>query len=266
MGIFGEDLLDAPPEEGQGVLEEGLTSPDEGQLDDQPESEEPALTPEEEEERMKEDLVRAKFNSKDDIVKAYRELERKLGSRDDEKEGLKRQLELAAQYIQTLAAGRQQAQEAPEAPKEPEDPAAWLEQFYEHGPQAVDARVQAKLAEFEQRLQQRLEPVQQHLTQEYYNQQAMALAGKYSDFKELAPTMSVIYEKYPQLAGMPNGMELAYQMAKGLKQTSPSPDPAKQAARMPGSAGARTGKAKTPEDSIRESIFGSPGTTQGIFG
>lgn len=262
MGIFGEDLLDAPsPEEGQEGLEQG-TGPDEGQLDT-PETEEPALTPEEAEERMKMETIRAKFNSEDDLIKSYRELERKLGTRDEEKEWLRQQLDTTTRYLQALAPKLEQPQGEPE---EPEDPAAWLEQFYERGPEAVDARVQAKLEQFERQLQQQLAPVQQHLMQEYYNQQALALANKHSDFRELAPTMSVIYEKYPQLAAMPNGMELAYQMAKTSKPAEPSNNPAKQAARMPGSAGARTGKAQTPEDAIRESIFGTPGKPQGIFG
>ena len=116
------------------------------------------------------------------------------------------------------------------------------------------------------------------MTQEYYNRQAQALAAKYKDFNDYADAMVEVLRQYPEIASHPNGLEIAYRMAKAAKLEAELPKLAekakeegekaaieKQAARMPGSSARKTEKPKDPEELIKEAVFGA-GEVQGIFG
>lgn len=272
-GIFDDDLLelDESPETGQD-FEEQATGPEgqpEGSTEDT--SEEPEQT---EGEPLQGEPLLGKFKSVDDLVKSYQELERKLGSRDEEKEQLRQQLYMLQGYLQALPQmGQQQpTPEQQQAKDEYDELLAEFEQLYPGLTKAMlrqqEKVMSERLQQIEQKIGQAVAPVQQFMIQEHFNRQALELAAKYPDFKDYAQDMMQIYQTQPMLAAMPDGMETAYQMAKArhivaASQTAQT-EAGKAAARLPGSSGARTAKPQDAEKAFLEDIFGS-GEPTGIF-
>lgn len=272
-GIFDDDLLelDESPETGQD-FEEQATGPEgqpEGSTEDT--SEEPEQT---EGEPLQGEPLLGKFKSVDDLVKSYQELERKLGSRDEEKEQLRQQLYMLQGYLQALPQmGQQQpTPEQQQAKDEYDELLAEFEQLYPGLTKALirqqEKVMSERLQQIEQKVGQAVAPVQQFMMQEYFNRQALELAAKYPDFKDYAQDMMQIYQTQPMLAAMPDSMETAYQMAKArhvvaASQTAQT-EAGKAAARLPGSSGARTAKPQDAEKAFLEDIFGS-GEPTGIF-
>lgn len=272
-GIFDDDLLelDESPETGQD-FEEQATGPEgqpEGSAEDT--SEEPEQT---EGEPLQGEPLLGKFKSVDDLVKSYQELERKLGSRDEEKEQLRQQLYMLQGYLQALPQmGQQQpTPEQQQAKDEYDELLAEFEQLYPGLTKAMirqqEKVMSERLQQIEQKVGQAVAPVQQFMMQEHFNRQALELAAKYPDFKDYAQDMMQIYQTQPMLAAMPDGMETAYQMAKArhvvaASQTAQT-EAGKAAARLPGSSGARTAKPQDAEKAFLADIFGS-GEPTGIF-
>ncbi len=272
-GIFDDDLLelDESPETGQD-FEEQATGPEgqpEGSTEDT--SEEPEQT---EGEPLQGEPLLGKFKSVDDLVKSYQELERKLGSRDEEKEQLRQQLYMLQGYLQALPQmGQQQpTPEQQQAKDEYDELLAEFEQLYPGLTKALirqqEKVMSERLQQIEQKVGQAVAPLQQFMMQEHFNRQALELAAKYPDFKDYAQDMMQIYQTQPMLAAMPDGMETAYQMAKArhvvaASQTAQT-EAGKAAARLPGSSGARTAKPQDAEKAFLEDIFGS-GEPTGIF-
>lgn len=271
-GIFDDDLLelDESPETGQD-FEEQATGP-EGQPEGQPEgsTEDTSKEPE----QTEGEPLLGKFKSVDDLVKSYQELERKLGSRDEEKEQLRQQLYMLQGYLQALPQmGQQQpTPEQQQAKDEYDELLAEFEQLYPGLTKALirqqEKVMSERLQQIEQKVGQVVAPLQQFMMQEYFNRQALELAAKYPDFKDYAQDMMQIYQTQPMLAAMPDGMETAYQMAKArhvvaASQTAQT-EAGKAAARLPGSSGARTAKPQDAEKAFLEDIFGS-GEPTGIF-
>lgn len=272
-GIFDDDLLelDESPETGQD-FEEQATGPEgqpEGSTEDT--SEEPEQT---EGEPLQGEPLLGKFKSVDDLVKSYQELERKLGSRDEEKEQLRQQLYMLQGYLQALPQmGQQQpTPEQQQAKDEYDELLAEFEQLYPGLTKAMlrqqEKLMSERLQQIEQKVGQAVAPLQQFMMQEHFNRQALELAAKYPDFKDYAQDMMQIYQTQPMLAAMPDGMETAYQMAKArhivaASQTAQT-EAGKAAARLPGSSGARTAKPQDAEKAFLEDIFGS-GEPTGIF-
>ena len=272
-GIFDDDLLelDESPETGQD-FEEQATGPEgqpEGSTEDT--SEEPEQT---EGEPLQGEPLLGKFKSVDDLVKSYQELERKLGSRDEEKEQLRQQLYMLQGYLQALPQmGQQQpTPEQQQAKDEYDELLAEFEQLYPGLTKALirqqEKVMSERLQQIEQKVGQAVAPLQQFMMQEHFNRQALELAAKYPDFKDYAQDMMQIYQTQPLLAAMPDGMETAYQIAKArhvvaASQTAQT-EAGKAAARLPGSSGARTAKPQDAEKAFLEDIFGS-GEPTGIF-
>ena len=272
-GIFDDDLLELEeaPETGQD-FEEQATGPEgqpEGSAEDT--SEEPEQT---EGEPLQGEPLLGKFKSVDDLVKSYQELERKLGSRDEEKEQLRQQLYMLQGYLQALPQmGQQQpTPEQQQAKDEYDELLAEFEQLYPGLTKAMirqqEKVMSERLQQIEQKVGQAVAPVQQFMMQEHFNRQALELAAKYPDFKDYAQDMMQIYQTQPMLAAMPDGMETAYQIAKArhvvaASQTAQT-EAGKAAARLPGSSGARTAKPQDAEKAFLADIFGS-GEPTGIF-
>jgi hypothetical protein len=267
-GIFDDDLLELEeaPETGQAEPEQA-TGP-EGQPEGSAED-----TGDEPEQTEGEPLL-GKFRSVDDLAKSYQELERKLGSRDEEKEQLRQQLYMLQGYLQALPQmGQQQpTPEQQQAKDEYDELLAEFEQLYPGLTKAMirqqEKVMSERLQQIEQKIGQAVAPVQQFMMQEHFNRQALELAAKYPDFKDYAQDMMQIYQTQPMLAAMPDGMETAYQMAKArhvvaASQTAQT-EAGKAAARLPGSSGARTAKPQDAEKAFLADIFGG-GEPTGIF-
>lgn len=287
-GIFDDDLLDveeSPAEDaGQGSDEQaagpGEGQPAEGEAGATEEAAQEKEAPQQE--QAEQQPLLGKFKTVDDLARSYQELERKLGTRDTEKEQLRQQIAMLQGYLQALPqiVGQQvpQATQAVQgqAKAEPDEHDKLLQDFEQMYPgitKAFEKRYERLLAqrlgEVDKKVAATLAPVQQFMTQEQYNRQALQLAAKYPDFKELAQDMMQVYEEQPILAALPQGMEMAYQVAKARRTVAATQAAQaateKQAARLPGSTGPRAAKPVDPEKQFLEQIFGSSGEPRGIF-
>lgn len=120
---------------------------------------------------------------------------------------------------------------------------------------------------------QQIQPIQQYVQQmqlmEFYRQQVASAKGKYADFDEFKDDVGRVYEEQPMLCGLPNGMEIAYQLAKARRtastQAATQTATEKAAARLPGSSGARADKPTTPEQQFLKETFGEDTQDKGIF-
>ncbi len=237
---------------------------DEGQEDKEAQAAPEEGEPQEEERELDEaEFLRSlgleKFKSVADLAKAYKELERKLGQDAEEKAALRREIEQIRQLLQPK-----------EAPPEEPDAEKWIEMFMERGPAAVRDVVEEVLAEH-------LAPIQQHLKQEWYVQEAQRFMAAHPDATEYRDEMQKVLEEYPEIATHPKVYEIAYHIAKARRLEEKLPKVAeeakeegkkaaleKAAARLPSSAGRRAEKQKSPEEAIREAVFGS-GPPKGVF-
>ena len=311
----------AGPEEGQPP-----EAPGEGQAEGGPETQAQGqpVGPKPKPKQPAGQLIAGKFKSVDDLVKSYQELERKLGSRDEEKEQLRQQLAQAQQILAQLGVLSQpqpqpsnmiqfplsaqggvgqtrvpvQGAQAPapiqgqpaEEHESPEAEQQWLEQFYSKPRTALREIIRR---EFErefyrqgQALGQILRPfvdfTQREMVVREYERRLGELRERHDDFDQVINEFREVLKENPQLAilpapapGQPDGLELAYQYAKLRKQaadvqqqpSAPAQTEAqKKAARMPSSVGSRPAEGqKSPEDQIKEAIFGQANESQGVF-
>lgn len=203
----------------------------------------------------------------DDLVKAHKHLEAKLTQTAQENALFKQQLA----YLQTLL--QQQSQTPTQQQQEEVDPDEWLDKLSREGPAAVEEVVQKILGE-------KLQPIEGFVSQQAQKQKFdnkfAELASKYQDFIELVPLMKEIGATLPgNLSQEPEGMEVAYQLAKakkleqdlvGKQKQKQQTETQKQAAGIFASASRRpSGNAPNPDDLIKQSIFGNPSEKQGIF-
>ena len=252
MAIFEDEILRNSP---------GTEENEQGQEDAQ---ETAAPEQEGEPQNAEAELLRKygldKFKTVEDALKAYKELEKKLGRDAEEKAALRRELEQIRQLLQP----KEQAAEGPDAEK-------WIESFMERGPEAVVEIVERVLAE-------RLAPIQQYLTQDWYQREAQRFMAAHPDAAEYREEMQRVLEEYPEIATHPKVYEIAYHIAKARRLEEKLPKVAeeakeegkkaaleKAAARLPGSATRRAEKEKSPEEVIRETVFGAAGQPKGVF-
>lgn len=175
------------------------------------------------------------------------------------------------------------------------DPNKWLEEFYEKGPQAVDARVEKKARKIVEEMineaaMQYIAPMSQSIQtiQEFVNTEAtrrafanllQAAAKGKDDFNDLRQDMEAILQEQPHLVYMAsvgqNPYEIAYQEAKRrrelAKQQEEQTTAEKKGAKMP-RPNAANRQEPQPQDAERAyvaNIFGLDAqgrSAQGIFG
>lgn len=183
----------------------------------------------------------------------------------------------------------------PEPADTPEFQQQWLERFYGEPTRAVRELIRE---EFQRQWYQQGQVLGQALAPyvSYIERQRVreAMAQRVARFRESHPDLDEYQEEFlqvlrehPDLAAYPpegdqdRGLERVYQLAKARKllsqanqQSQPetvgpapaSPEANKRAARMPAPTGARTltGQ-KSPDEAIREAIFGTANEAQGVF-
>jgi len=261
-GLFDDEFAESPE---TGYDSAASENDDDGSEDEGPETGDPS----EEDDRKEgsgEKLLADKYKTPEELETAYVNLQKKLGERDTEKDEMKQRLQLLEKFI--LQQQGQPPQGAVEAEPEPGD---ILDEFYDDPASVIDKRVGKAVEEQISKIGPALQSVQQFMTEQFYLRKASELAAKYPDFQELVPVMSELGEKYPQLAKDPNGMELAYRIAKGLNVSKAEEEDQKRAdkraARMPGSTGGtrRTERQLSEDEAIANSIFGNLKEPGGIF-
>ncbi len=296
-GIFSDDLPDVEEspanDAGQGSVEQAAGPAEAGQpaeaeaeasaTQPQEQAQPKALTPEEIEEQQKLENLRRKYgDNPDQMLRGLRELEKRLGQMGTEKEQLRQQFAMLQGYLQALPQilGQQaQTQAQPQAaqPEEDEKVLKDIEELYPGFNRALAKRYERTVAQALQNLQaqmvQQIQPLQQFVQQmqlmEFYRQQVASAREKYADFDDLRADIQAIYQEQPTLGGLPNGMEIAYQLAKARRaistQAATQAAVQKTAARLPGTAGARAEKPQTPEKQFLNAIFGQENEDEGIF-
>lgn len=182
-----------------------------------------------------------------------------------------------------------------QAADEEVDPNKWLDEFYEKGPKAVDARVEARarkiveemlnqasqqyIAPLAQSMQVILGFVQSEATRRAFAQMAQEAAKGKDDFNDLRQEMEAVIKEQPHILLMAqfgqNPYEIAYQEAKRRKaqdqQQQQIEAAQKKGAQMPRptAASRREPQPQDPEKAYVRALFGLDGSgrsTQGIFG
>lgn len=256
-----------------GSSEDEYGSPDEGQEPETDEALQEEGEPEEEQEEQEEQLILGKFKSVDDLAQAYKNLEKKLGKDAQERKALQDEMSQIRQLLMS-----QQAPQTKQPEEEDMNGDDFLTLLAEKGPKAIDERTSRLINNM---LQKQLEPINEFITQQYYNQQVQQTASKYKDFYDYKDDITEILSsnEYNWLVNQKNGIEVAYHLAKSMRSTEKIAAVAeeaeeegkksvlaKQAARMPSSGGSKKAAStkKTPEDLIRSAVFGSS-DSKGIF-
>lgn len=224
------------------------------------------------------------FKSAEDLEKSYQELRSAYNRRDEEISQLRHQNQQLMAYLQQVAysgyqQGQPQQQQAPAQDSQQQvDPEQWFEELQNKGPAAiqeiVNREIQKQAQDLGSGLQQLLAPLYQHYQmsqlREGIQSQVQQVAQKYPDVAQYADEMEQVAKESPHLLMTPNGAEMIYKAAKlrALESQSQKTNTQvqKRAAQMPSTGASRPGPQPTPEDIVRQQVFGSTGTTQGIFG
>lgn len=276
MGIFDDEFLESPEtgHDSEEFDEEELEeTPEEG--DEGPGEDDAGHPSEDDQDEPPKRKYANKYDTIEQLEEGYLHAQRKLSERDEEKEELRQRLQMLEQLILSQQQPQRQGYQGYQQQAAPEDldaePEDFLDQFYDDPVSVIDRRIERIIEQRLEQLNPTLNAVQQFMTEQFYLRKASELAAKYPDFQDMIPAIQELGRKYPQLAQDPNGMELAYQIAKGMhasKAQSQEENTAnKKAARMPGSTGGtrRTERQATEEELILKSIFGNPKESGGIF-
>ena len=225
----------------------------------------------------------SQFKSLEDLEKSYRELRSAYNRRDEEISQLRQQNQMLMAYLQQLmGSGFQQGQPQQQAPAQAQqqqvDPEQWFEELQRKGPEAVreivNREVERQARELTVGLQQLLTPLFQHYQmsalREGIQTQLMQVAQKYPDVAQYTDEIEKAARENPNLLLLPNGVEMMYQIAKlrvmERQNQQQQSQVQKKAAQMPSTGASRPGPQPTPEDIIRQQVFGVAGSPQGIFG
>ena len=164
------------------------------------------------------------------VLKSYTELEKAYGDQGNKMGQMGQQFQAQIQELRALIEqGQSPAQQAqPEGPLaqpeiSPEQVAEfnqkWLDTFYEKGPLAVLDLINNALPNMMKPFMEKIEPVLQrdayNQQVESYNTQIKTMSEKYPDFGQIIPDIQAVVQENPHLENMPNGLEIAYGMAKG---------------------------------------------------
>jgi len=158
------------------------------------------------------------------------------------------------------------------------EPEEWIEkELYTKGAKAIqeivnrEMEAQGKL--LGQALYNILAPMQSEITtarsEREYQKQLKQLQKKYTDLEDYADEMSSVYDKYPVLAMMPNGIEQAYKIASTQIRIDQVKNGdkgiAKSSVRMPQGGRTQLPATASTEDSIREAVFGMTSSKKNVF-
>ncbi len=182
-----------------------------------------------------EPLLAGKFKSPQDMERSYLELERKMSEQGQELGTLRQQAQqLPQQLPQLIEQNIQKAMEA-QAAKQQQPLSAeqkreinerLLEQFNEDPTGVMQKMREEIFTEVQGTIKKQYEPLEQQVQHfdrmTKWNQQVQQVASKYPDYAEVAPLMQEVIGKHGNtLVNDPNGVEIAYFMAKGMKPAAP---------------------------------------------
>jgi|GEM_PF-4051479 len=179
-----------------------------------------------------EPLYANKFSDPRELEKAYITLEEKLGVQGQELGALRQQAQQLQQLPQIIeqrvqSAMEAQAQKLQQQPLTPEQKREineeLLDQFNEDPSGFLENWRKDIFTEVQGELKKQYEPLEQKV-QHYdqmarWNQQVQQVMAKYPDYAQMVPAMQQVIEMHGNsLINAPNGVEMAYLMAKGMNQ------------------------------------------------
>lgn len=197
---FFNQLTEEPQDGPQGPVEAGA---------------EPPVEPE------PEPLIMGKFKTQEDLEQAYREAERRISQYGQQFSQNQQQMEQMQAQLQQFQQFMQRFQEPQQSPEEVQERnQKWLDKFYESPIEALSEVVLQNVQQVVAPLSQKIQ-YQENVNR--YSQQVTEARQKYPDFDNFMPQMQeIIKEQGAYLSGLPNSVEVVYNMAKA--QTIKSPD------------------------------------------
>lgn len=171
-----------------------------------------------------EPLILGKFKSQADLEKAYVEAEKRISQYGQQFSQNQRQIEQMQAQLYQLQQFVQRLQEPQQPQLTPEEiqerNQQWLDKFYEDPLGMLNDVINASI---QQAINPLANKIQFKERVDYYSQQVLAAKAKYPDFDDYRPQMEAIIKEQGQyLAGLPNAVEVIYNMAKA--QSAKSPD------------------------------------------
>lgn len=171
-------------------------------------------------------LILGKFRSPDELANGYVNVEKAFSQKAQEASALQQQneqlqaaLEQMKQQIGNVV--NPQSQEPQMTPEQMNE--QFMNQFYENPTQSIQQMVQSMI---EKAVMPQIQPIKQQYEEQQAQQQwsnnLNQFAVKTPDFEQWKPHMQQIMESMPNLYDMPNGLEVAYNMAKGQNYQEPT--------------------------------------------
>ena len=213
----------------QNNLPEGATEPQELAPEGEPQHQEPQEPQDQQDQQGQQgqqgqqEPILGKFNSYEDLEKAYQEAERAMHLTNQEKAQLQQhllQMQMIQQQILTQTPQQPQQPQQPEQPQltpeqKKEQAEEWLNRFYDDPMGALEEVVQG-------RVQQVIEPISQEINfnkeMKKWEQQLQDASMRYQDFNDVIPEMQqVISEQGHALKDLPNAVDAIYGIAKSRK-------------------------------------------------
>lgn len=168
-----------------------------------------------------EPLIMGKFKSQDDLEQAYKEAEKRIsqyGQQFSQNQQQMEQMQAQLQQFQQFVQRFQEPQQSPEEVQERNQ--KWLDKFYES---PIEALNEVIVQNVQQAVTPLIQKIQYQENVDRYNQQVVAARQKYPDFDSFMPQMQeIIKEQGSYLSGLPNSVDVIYNMAKA--QTIKSPE------------------------------------------
>ncbi len=153
---------------------------------------------------------------------AIRDLHGDWQSQQRELTRLREENQRTQAVLQALAGGQAPGQPPGQAAGLTEqDVEAFMSEFYERGPAAIQNLVERYVNE---RVMPRVEPFVQ---QQEFAGELTALRAQFPDVDAMMPLMGQVFDQYPNIAEQPRAMETAYRIARGMApapQSAKSPD------------------------------------------
>lgn len=192
-----------------------------------------------------EKVYAGKFKTVEDVEKGYVNLEKAFNKRDAEISELRKVAQQVEQFkaeIEQLKARPQEAATTESKPAEQsqqqviQDAIADMtdeekEQFslelFENPVKALQSVLDKVLPNYLNPIQEQVKPIVEERNHAIEYDKVVdniaQFAQAHEDFEALAPTMQEVFSQNPALANLPNGLDLAYNIAKGMKPTAAPP-------------------------------------------
>jgi len=216
------------PEEGtpeEGTLEEDTPkegTPEEGEeVSEKASKEDESAQPTEKGAGVVEKLHKAgldKFKDEDAFIKSYIEMEKMNSKNREEVKELKQENEELKQTVNEIFK-RLEGGEG-EQEEEEEDPSEFMELFYTNPKEALRQVIEETVTPQIQPIVQRID--MEDRSTEFMNKLA-AFEQEHPDLPEYSEQMAEIMRENPELRDHPNGIEIMYNMAKGMNATVQDP-------------------------------------------